>query len=58
MNFIDELTEALIPEYARFLDTRIWHVLMSDEKSGGGKYPRPLDLWKHYLWETYHYHQA
>jgi len=55
VNFIDELTEALIPEYARFLDTRIWQVLMSDEKSGGGKYPRPLDLWKHYLWETYHY---
>lgn len=55
MTFIEELKEALMPDYARFLETRIWQALVSDEKAGGGKYPRPLDLWKCYLWETYHY---
>jgi pyrroloquinoline quinone (PQQ) biosynthesis protein C len=55
MTFIDELKEALMPEYARLLETRIFQALASDEKAGGGKYASPLDLWKFYLWETYHY---
>ena len=55
MTFIEELRDALLPEYGRLLETRIFQALASDDKAGGGKYPRPLDLWICYLWETYHY---
>lgn len=55
MSFIERLKESLYPEYARLLETRIFQALSSDEKAGGGRYPRPIDLWICYLWETYHY---
>jgi hypothetical protein len=43
MSFIEELKDALYPEYGRLLQTRLFQALTSDEKAGGGKYPRPID---------------
>ncbi len=43
MTFIEELQDALMPEYGRLLETRIFQALSSDDKAGGGRYPRPMD---------------
>jgi pyrroloquinoline quinone (PQQ) biosynthesis protein C len=48
MSFIDELRAALAPAKMRLLSSRMFQALMSDEKA-------PIDLWRVYLWESYHY---
>ncbi len=48
MAFVDELREALQPAKFRLLSSRLFQALVADEKA-------PLDLWKLYLWESYHY---
>lgn len=48
MSFVDEVKAAIAPERQRLFSSRLFKALLSDEKM-------PLDLWKIYLWESYHY---
>ncbi|MCO5170943.1 MAG: iron-containing redox enzyme family protein [Planctomycetes bacterium] len=48
MSFVDELREALLPARMRLFSSRLFQALVADEKA-------PLDLWRVYLWESYHY---
>jgi pyrroloquinoline quinone (PQQ) biosynthesis protein C len=48
MSFVDRLREAIAPERARLFETRLIRGLLSDK-------PLPIDIWRCYLWESYHY---
>lgn len=47
-SFLVELKERIRPEFERIFQTRLLRTLMGDERAH-------LDLWKIYLWESYHY---
>jgi pyrroloquinoline quinone (PQQ) biosynthesis protein C len=46
--FVNEVKEKIRPELMRLFSSRIYCALLNEEKA-------PLDLWKVYLWESYHY---